>query len=124
MYRRNRILFHINRWYSNSILVQSQSPNPIVAASMFFKSCNCNSSIATRVGFAVRVLDTFAFFFFLCAFKIIFLLNSMLAWLMKTPLAIKTIEKWSYDYIKMDCEEGKCYGVLAVRTIFCTTCQP
>ena len=21
---------------------------------MFFKSCNCNSSIATRVGFAVR----------------------------------------------------------------------
>ena len=23
---------------------------------MFFKSCNCNSSIATRVGFAVRNL--------------------------------------------------------------------
>jgi len=27
---------------------------------------------------------------------------------------IQLIEKWSYDYIKMDCEEGKCYGVLAV----------
>ena len=33
---------------------------------------------------------------------------------MKTPMAIKLIEKWSYDYIKMDCEGGRCYGVLAV----------
>jgi hypothetical protein len=38
----------------------------------------------------------------------------MLAWLMKSPFMIELIEKWSYDYIKMDCEEGKCYGVLAV----------
>ncbi|KAG6332287.1 hypothetical protein ID866_6804 [Astraeus odoratus] len=68
------------------------------AASMFCKSCNCNSSIATRVGFAI-----------------IFILNSLLAWLMKTPFAIRKIEEWSYDYIKMDCAEGKCYGVLAVR---------
>jgi len=36
---------------------------------------------------------------------------------MKTPLAINLIEKWSYDYIKMDCAEGKCYGVLAVHRI-------
>ncbi|KLO17246.1 TMS membrane protein tumor differentially expressed protein [Schizopora paradoxa] len=70
------------------------------AASMFCKSCNCNSSIATRVGFAL-----------------IFVLNSILAWVMKTPLAIKLIQKWSYDYIKMDCAEGKCYGVLAVHRI-------
>ncbi|EGN98949.1 hypothetical protein SERLA73DRAFT_108164 [Serpula lacrymans var. lacrymans S7.3] len=70
------------------------------AASMFFKSCNCNSSIATRVGFAI-----------------IFLLNSLLAWLMKTPFAIRQIEHWSYDYIKMDCDDGKCYGVLAVHRI-------
>ncbi|KAF7975713.1 hypothetical protein HWV62_8671 [Athelia sp. TMB] len=70
------------------------------AASMFFKSCNCNSSIATRVGFAI-----------------IFCLNSMLAWLMKTPFAIKQIEKWSYDYIKMDCDSDRCYGVLAVHRI-------
>lgn len=34
---------------------------------------------------------------------------------MKTPFAIRKIEEWSYDYIKMECEEGKCYGVLAVR---------
>jgi len=46
----------------------------------------------------------------------IFALNSMLAWLMKTRFMIQLIEKWSYDYIKMDCEEGKCYGVLAVST--------
>lgn len=70
------------------------------AASMFCKSCNCNSSIATRIGFAL-----------------IFALNSMLAWLMKTRFMIELIEKWSYDYIKMDCEEGKCYGVLAVHRV-------
>ncbi|KAH7884631.1 serine incorporator/TMS membrane protein [Phlebopus sp. FC_14] len=71
-----------------------------IIASMFCKSCNCNSSIATRVGFAF-----------------IFILNSLLAWLMKTPFAIRKIEQWSYDYIKMDCEDGKCYGVLAVHRI-------
>ncbi|EJD06716.1 TMS membrane protein/tumor differentially expressed protein [Fomitiporia mediterranea MF3/22] len=70
------------------------------AASMFCKSCNCNSSIATRIGFAL-----------------IFLVNSMLAWAMKSRFAINLIEKWSYDYIKMDCEDGKCYGVLAVHRI-------
>ncbi|TFK40055.1 TMS membrane protein tumor differentially expressed protein [Crucibulum laeve] len=70
------------------------------AASMFFKSCNCNSSIATRVGFAI-----------------IFSLNSILAWIMKTDFAIQQIRKWSLDYIKMDCEGEKCYGVLAVHRI-------
>ena len=71
------------------------------AASMLFKSCNCNSSIATRVGFAF-----------------IFSLNSILAWAMKTDAFIQLIKKWSMDYIKMDCaEDGKCYGVLAVHRI-------
>jgi len=46
----------------------------------------------------------------------------MLAWLMKTPFAIKQIEKWSYDYIKMDCDGGKCYGVLAVHRICFALC--
>ncbi|KAJ8456651.1 hypothetical protein ONZ51_g11997 [Trametes cubensis] len=67
---------------------------------MFCKSCNCNSSIATRVGFAM-----------------IFCLNSMLAWLMKSPLIIEQIEKMSHGYLKMDCEGDKCYGVLAVHRI-------
>lgn len=34
---------------------------------------------------------------------------------MKTDMAIKLIEKWSFDYIKMECAGEKCYGVLAVR---------
>ncbi|KAK4048636.1 Membrane protein tms1 [Microbotryomycetes sp. JL201] len=64
------------------------------------KSCNCNSSVATRVGFSLLLL-----------------LNSLFAWLMLTDWAIKAISKWSYDYIKMNCPEGKCYGVLAVHRI-------
>lgn len=43
----------------------------------------------------------------------------MFAWLMKTQWAIKQIEKWSYDYIKMDCAGDKCYGVLAVSSSRC-----
>ncbi|KAK4053989.1 Membrane protein tms1 [Microbotryomycetes sp. JL221] len=70
------------------------------AASAMTKSCNCNSSVATRVGFSLLLL-----------------LNSLLAWLMLTDWAIKAISKWSYDYIKMNCPEGKCYGVLAVHRI-------
>lgn len=35
---------------------------------------------------------------------------------MKTKIFIELIQKWSYDYIKMDCDEGKCYGVLAVSS--------
>lgn len=33
---------------------------------------------------------------------------------MKTDMAIKLVQKWSFDYIKMDCAGEKCYGVLAV----------
>lgn len=33
-------------------------------------------------------------------------------------MAIKLIQKWSLDYIKMDCAGEKCYGVLAVRDQF------
>ncbi|KAG6864971.1 hypothetical protein C0991_005878 [Blastosporella zonata] len=49
--------------------------------------------------------------------KMIFSLNSILAWIMKADLVIKLIEKWSVGYIKMDCAEEKCYGVLAVHRI-------
>lgn len=71
------------------------------AASAFCKSCNCNSSIATRVGFGL-----------------IFALSSMLAYISRTDLAIRQIEKLSFDWIKMDCSGGKCYGLLAVHR-FC-----
>ena len=37
---------------------------------------------------------------------------------MKTDAAIKLIQKWSLDYIKMECSGEKCYGVLAVCIVF------
>ena len=86
-------------------------------ASMFCKSCNCNSSIATRVGFAVSTTTPLAetVLFADEGLQMIFCLNSMLAWLMKSPVIIEQIEKLSHGYLKMDCEGDKCYGVLAVR---------
>jgi len=30
---------------------------------------------------------------------------------------IKKIQQWSYEWIKMNCQQGKCYGVLAVHRI-------
>ncbi|KAG9296859.1 hypothetical protein G9A89_006814 [Geosiphon pyriformis] len=73
--------------------------------SLGFKSCNCNNSIATRIGFAI-----------------IFLLNSMLAWLMLSDWAIKQLEKVTYDYLHLNCPEGTCYGVLAVHRICFALC--
>ncbi|GJN94010.1 hypothetical protein Rhopal_007073-T1 [Rhodotorula paludigena] len=70
------------------------------AASALTRSCNCNSSVATRVGYSL-----------------IFLLNSLLAWVMLTDWAIRLVAKWSFDWIKMECSGGKCYGVLAVHRI-------
>ncbi|CAG8540051.1 11950_t:CDS:2 [Funneliformis caledonium] len=62
------------------------------ACTLAFKSCNCNNSIATRIGFA-------------------------LAWIMMSDWAIKQLEKMLYDYLQLNCEEGTCYGVLAVHRI-------
>lgn len=70
------------------------------AASALTRSCNCNSSVATRVGFSL-----------------IFLLNSLLAWTMLSDWAINLVAHYSYDWIKMDCTAGKCYGVLAVHRV-------
>ncbi|CAG8492434.1 11814_t:CDS:2 [Scutellospora calospora] len=67
------------------------------ACNLAFKSCNCNNSIATRVGFA-------------------------LAWIMLSDWALKQLEKISLDYLKLTCKkddgkDGICYGVLAVHRI-------
>ncbi|GAA5876336.1 hypothetical protein JCM8547_008887 [Rhodosporidiobolus lusitaniae] len=70
------------------------------AASALTRSCNCNSSVATRVGFSL-----------------IFLLNSLLAWLMLSDWAIKLLEQYSAGWVKMSCGGGQCYGVLAVHRI-------
>ncbi|GAA6008316.1 hypothetical protein JCM10207_000083 [Rhodosporidiobolus poonsookiae] len=70
------------------------------AASALTRSCNCNSSVATRVGFSI-----------------IFLLNSLLAWVMLSDWAIKLLENYSAGWVKMRCGDGECYGVLAVHRI-------
>jgi len=46
--------------------------------------------------------------------QLIFALSSMLAYLSRTDIAIKQLEKLSWEWIKMDCSGGKCYGLLAV----------
>lgn len=68
------------------------------AASAFFKSCNCQSSIATRVGFCM-----------------IFCLDAFVAWMSLTRFVMDKLEDWSYQYLKIDCKDkDRCYGVLAV----------
>ncbi|KAI7901123.1 serine incorporator/TMS membrane protein [Cokeromyces recurvatus] len=70
------------------------------ACSLACKSCNCNNSIATRIGYAI-----------------IFLFNSILAWLMLSNWAIKQLEHLTLDYMKFDCAEGSCYGVIGVHRV-------
>ncbi|KAI8388922.1 serine incorporator/TMS membrane protein [Radiomyces spectabilis] len=70
------------------------------ACSLAFRSCNCNNSIATRIGYAI-----------------IFLMNSILAWLMLSNWAIKQLQHLTLDYMKLECSEGTCYGIIAVHRV-------
>jgi len=71
------------------------------AASALFRPCNCQSSIATRVGYAV-----------------LFCLDALLAWVSLTPAFVHTVESWSFNYIQMDCtRKENCFGVVAVHRI-------
>ncbi|KAI8889473.1 TMS membrane protein/tumor differentially expressed protein [Backusella circina FSU 941] len=70
------------------------------ACSLACKSCNCNNSVATRIGYAI-----------------IFLLNSIIAWLMLSDWVIKQIQKLSLDYLQFDCSEGSCHGTIAVHRV-------
>lgn len=46
----------------------------------------------------------------------------MMAYLMRTDIMIKQLERLSWDWIKMDCSGGKCYGLLAAhRFLFALT---
>ncbi|KAG2220032.1 hypothetical protein INT45_012208 [Circinella minor] len=62
------------------------------ACSLFCKSCNCNNSIATRIGYAF-------------------------AWLMLSNWAIKQLQHITLDYMKLECEQGTCYGIIAVHRV-------
>ncbi|RMZ84238.1 hypothetical protein DV738_g823, partial [Chaetothyriales sp. CBS 135597] len=58
------------------------------------------SSIATRIAYAVLLL-----------------VNSILAWIMLTPWAIKKLEHLTLDYMKFECGSSQCYGYFAVQRI-------
>ena len=45
----------------------------------------------------------------------------MLAYASRTDIAIRQLEKLSWDWIKMDCSGGKCYGLLAVSILLYET---
>ncbi|ORZ24404.1 serine incorporator/TMS membrane protein [Absidia repens] len=70
------------------------------ACSLGCQSCNCNNSIATRIGYAI-----------------IFLLNSIIAWLMLSDWAIKQLQHLTLDYLKLECSERTCYGIIAVHRV-------
>lgn len=45
------------------------------------------------------------------------LVNSIIAWIMLTPWAIEKLQHLAFDYIKINCPNGECYGWLAVHRI-------
>ncbi|OAP55031.1 hypothetical protein AYL99_10731 [Fonsecaea erecta] len=58
------------------------------------------SSIATRIAYAM-----------------ILLVNSILAWIMLTPWAIKKLEHLTLNYMTFKCGSSECYGYFAVQRI-------
>ncbi|KAI9193625.1 serine incorporator/TMS membrane protein [Polychytrium aggregatum] len=70
-----------------------------------FSIFGARSSIATRLGYASM-----------------FLLTALTSWILLTDWAGKKLESISYGYLKLNCPEGSCYGVLAVyRICFATS---
>ncbi|KAF8932226.1 serine incorporator/TMS membrane protein [Dissophora ornata] len=70
------------------------------ACSLACRSCNCNNSIATRVGYAL-----------------IMLVNSLLAWILLSDWASKQLEDIAYGYLKLNCEDKSCYGAFGVQRV-------
>lgn len=60
----------------------------------------CSSSIATRIGYAI-----------------LFLVNSILSWIMLTDWAIRKLEHLTLDYVQIRCHGEECYGFVAVHRI-------
>ena len=51
------------------------------------------------------------------AYALLLLVNSILAWIMLTPWAIEKLQHLTFDYVKINCPTGQCYGWLAVHRI-------
>lgn len=58
------------------------------------------SSIATRIAYAV-----------------LFVINSILSWILLSDWAIRKIEKLTFDFMKITCEGKECHGFVAVHRI-------
>ena len=50
-------------------------------------------------------------------YAIMFLLTSVLAWIMLSDWAVKLLEKYSLGYLKPNCENGACYGVIVAHKV-------
>ncbi|KAG0307481.1 hypothetical protein BGZ98_000199 [Dissophora globulifera] len=70
------------------------------ACSLACRSCNCNNSIATRVGYAL-----------------IMLVNSLLAWVLLSDWASKQLESITHGYLKLNCEDKSCYGAFGAQRV-------
>ncbi|KAF5025180.1 hypothetical protein F66182_2756 [Fusarium sp. NRRL 66182] len=69
--------------------------------SMVCSACGkCGNSVATRIAYALLLL-----------------VNSILAWIMLTPWAIKKLQKLTLDYVTINCPTGECHGWFAVHRI-------
>jgi hypothetical protein len=51
------------------------------------------------------------------AYAFILLVNSIVAWLMLTPYAMKKLEHLTMDYMQITCSGKECYGYVAVQRI-------
>lgn len=51
------------------------------------------------------------------AYAFILLINSIFAWIMMTPWAIRKLEHLTLDYMTFQCESSECYGYIAVQRI-------
>ncbi|KAF8476979.1 membrane protein TMS1 [Kalaharituber pfeilii] len=71
------------------------------ACSAICSACGkCGNSIATRIAYAL-----------------LFLVNSIISWVMLTPWAIKKLEHLAFDYLPVNCFGAQCYGFVAVHRI-------
>ncbi|KAI5781225.1 serine incorporator/TMS membrane protein [Geopyxis carbonaria] len=71
------------------------------ACSALCSACGkCQSSTATRIAYAL-----------------IFLVNSILSWIMLTPWAIRKLEHLALDTLPISCFGEQCYGFVAVHRI-------
>ena len=49
------------------------------------------------------------------AYAVLLLFNSIFAWIMLTPWAIRKLEHLTLDYMTFECGTSECYGYMAVQ---------